>query len=369
MKIGVPKEIKNLENRVAMTPDNVKELVRDGHEVWIETNAGLGSSFTDEAYREAGATICDSAEEVWTAEMVVKVKEPLESEYKYFYDGLILFTYLHLAAAERLTQELIDSGVTAIAYETIEKDGKLPLLTPMSEVAGRMAVQAGAHHLEKVHGGKGIFLGAVPGVRRANVVIIGGGVVGMNAARIAHGMRANVTVLDINPSTLDTVDDAFNGQVETLMSTQSNIARVVKEADLVVTGVLIAGAKAPTLITEKMIQSMEAGSVVVDIAIDQGGNVETSTHATTHEDPVYTKHGVLHYTVANIPGAVPRTSTAALTNVTLPYTRTLARKGVEEAARTDASIQTGINTYQKQLTNKAVADTFNFEYVDIKSLL
>lgn len=369
MKIGVPKEIKNLENRVAMTPDNVKELVRDGHEVWIETNAGLGSTFTDDAYREAGARICGSAEEVWSAEMVMKVKEPLESEYQYFYDGLILFTYLHLAAEERLTKELIDSGVTAVAYETIEKDGKLPLLTPMSEVAGRMAVQAGAHHLEKSHGGKGIFLGAVPGVRRANVVIIGGGVVGMNAARIAHGMRANVTVLDINPATLDHVDDKFNGQVETLMSTQSNIASAVKEADLVVTGVLIAGAKAPTLITEEMIKSMEEGSVVVDIAIDQGGNVETSTHATTHEDPVYTKHGVIHYAVANIPGAVPQTSTAALTNVTLSYTRTIARCGIEEAARTDAAIQTGINTYQNHLTNKAVADTFNFEFVDIKELL
>lgn len=368
MIIGVPKEIKNLENRVAMTPDNVKVLVGDGHTVYIETNAGEGSQFSDSSYKEAGAEIKDSAAEVWKAEMVVKVKEPLEEEYDYFYDGLLLFTYLHLANEEKLTQALVDKGVTAVAYETMVKDGKLPLLTPMSEVAGKMSVQAGTRFLEKIHGGKGVLIGAVPTVNKSRVGIIGGGVVGENAAKIANGMGASVTILDLNPERLAELDNIFSGSVETLMSTPTNIAKVVQESDLVVTGVLIAGAKAPILVTEEMVKSMEEGSVIVDIAIDQGGNVETSTHATTHEDPVYTKHGVIHYTVANIPGAVPRTSTLALTNATLLYTRAIAKKGIEAALDND-TIFTGVNVYKGQITNEPIAITFDQEYTNLQELL
>lgn len=368
MIIGVPKEIKNLENRVAMTPDNVKVLVADGHTVHIEKDAGIGSKFTNEAYEEAGAEIKDSAAEVWKAEMVVKVKEPQPEEYDYFYEGLVLFTYLHLANEEELTQKLVDEGVTAIAYETMEKGGKLPLLTPMSEVAGKMSVQAGTRFLEKNHGGKGVLIGAVPTVNKSKVGIIGGGVVGENAAKVAHGMGASVTILDLNPERLAELDNIFNGAVETLMSTPTNIAKVVKESDLVITGVLIPGAKAPILITEEMVKSMEEGSVIVDIAIDQGGNVETSTKATTHQDPVYTKHGVIHYTVANIPGAVPRTSTLALTNATILYTRTLAKEGVKSALE-NPTIYSGVNVYKGKVTNQAVADTFNHDYIKLEDLI
>lgn len=368
MLIGVPKEIKNLENRVALTPDNVEVLVGDGHTVYVETKAGEGSKFSDEAYKEAGAEIKESAAEVWKAEMVVKVKEPLAEEYDYFYDGLLLFTYLHLANEENLTQALVDKGVTAIAYETMEKDGKLPLLTPMSVVAGKMSVQAGARFLEKVQGGKGILLGAVPSVKRAKVSIIGGGVAGENAAKIAYGMGAHVTILDLNPVRLAELENIFNGNVETIMSTPTNIAKVVEESDLVITSVLVAGAKAPILVTEEMVKSMEEGSVIVDISIDQGGNVETSTHATTHDDPVYTKHGVIHYTVANIPGAVPRTSTLALTNATLLYTRAIAKKGIEAALEND-TIFTGVNVYKGKITNKPVATTFEREYSELQDLL
>lgn len=367
MIIGVPKEIKNLENRVAMTPDNVKVLVGDGHTVLVETHAGEGSQFSDQAYADAGAEIKDSAEDIWKAEMVVKVKEPLEEEYKYFYDGLVLFTYLHLANEEKLTKELADKGVTAIAYETMEKNGKLPLLTPMSEVAGKMSVQAGTRFLEKIHGGKGVLIGAVPTVNKSKVGIIGGGVVGENAAKIANGMGAEVTVLDLNPERLTELDNIFNGRIETLMSTPTNIAKVVQESDLVITGVLIPGRKAPVLITEEMVKSMEEGSVIVDIAIDQGGNVETSTRATTHEDPVYTKHGVIHYTVANIPGAVPRTSTLALTNATLQYTRTLANQGVKSALDNDTILK-GVNIYKGKITNQAVAETFDQEYAPFEDV-
>lgn len=368
MKIGVPKEIKNLENRVALTPDNVKVLVDEGHTVMVESKAGEGSHFMDEDYEKAGAEITSSAEDVWKAEMVIKVKEPLEEEYDYFYDGQILFTYLHLANEEKLTKKLAEAGVTAIAYETMEKNGKLPLLTPMSEVAGKMSVQAGTRFLEKINGGKGVLIGAVPTVQRSKVGIIGGGVVGENAAKVAHGMGASVTVLDLDPERLSELDNIFNGGVETLMSTPSNIAEVVKESDLVITGVLIAGAKAPVLVTEEMVKSMDEGSVIVDIAIDQGGNVETSTHATSHSDPVYKKHGVIHYTVANIPGAVPRTSTIALTNSTLQYTRKIANQGLE-AAESDSTIYSGVNVYKGSYTNKAVAEAFDLEFTPLKDLL
>lgn len=368
MIIGVPKEIKALENRVAMTPDNVHVLVQDGHTVYVETNAGEGSKFSDEAYEKAGAEVKDSAADVWKADMVVKVKEPLKEEYQYFYEEQIIFTYLHLANDEALTKELTDKGVTAIAYETIVENGKLPLLTPMSEVAGKMAVQAGARFLEKIQGGKGILLGAVTTVQKAKVTIIGGGVVGENAAKIAKGMGADVTILDLNPERLAELENIFNDNVNTVMSTPTNIAKAIKDSDLVITGVLIAGAKAPILVTEDMVKSMDEGSVIVDIAIDQGGNVETSSHATTHDKPVYTKHGVIHYTVANIPGAVPRTSTMALTNATLNYTRTLANKDLEDAFE-DLRIASGVNVYKGKLTNKAVADSFHIEYNSLEDLL
>lgn len=369
MKIGVAKEIKEFENRVALTPNNAKILVDDGHEVVFETGAGEGSNFPDSEYEEAGVTIVDDPVKVWESEMVMKVKEPLKSEYKYFHDGLILFTYLHLAPELELTKELMDSNVTAVAYETMEEDGSLPLLTPMSEVAGRSAVQLGAQFLEKTYGGKGILLGSVPGVDRGNVTIIGGGVVGLNSAKIANGLGANVTILDVDPGRLAELEDIFNGNVQTLMSNSENIAASVKEADLVIAGVLIAGAKAPVLVTEEMVKTMTPGSVIVDIAIDQGGNVETSTHSTTHNDPVYEKHGVLHYAVANVPGAVPRTSTKALTNVTVKYARQIAEKGFQQSALDNHTILTGANTYKGKLTNKAVAESQNREYTDVNTLL
>ncbi|EKU94404.1 Alanine dehydrogenase 2 [Alloiococcus otitis] len=368
MIIGVPKEIKNLENRVALTPDNVKVLVDDGHTVLVQSQAGVGSNFNDQAYEEAGAKIETSPADVWKAQMVVKVKEPQEEEYDYFYDGLILFTYLHLANEEKLTKVLADKGVTAIAYETMVKNGKLPLLTPMSEVAGKMAVQAGTKFLEKINGGKGVLIGAVPTVKRSKVGIIGGGVVGENAAKVAHGMGASVTILDLNPERLSELDNIFNGQVETLISNPTTIANTVKESDLIITGVLVPGAKAPVLITEEMVKSMDEGSVIVDIAIDQGGNVETSTHPTLHSDPVYIKHGVIHYAVANIPGAVPRTSTIALTNSTLQYARHLANDGIQ-AAKEDQTIYTGVNVYQGKVTNEAVAHAFDLEYTELNRLL
>lgn len=367
MIIGVPKEIKNFENRVALTPDNVKVLVGDGHTVYVETHAGEGSKFSDDLYLEAGAEIKETAQEVWKAEMIVKVKEPLPEEYEYFYEGQLLYTYLHLAANEELSKKLVEKGVDSIAYETMVRNNKLPLLTPMSEVAGKMSVQAGSHFLEKIHGGKGILLGGTASTGKSNVTIVGGGVVGEAAARVAYGMGAHVTIIDLNPERLAELEQIFNGNVETLMSTPTNIAKCVEKSDLVITGVLIPGAKAPTLITEEMVKSMEEGSVIVDIAIDQGGNCETSTKATTHEDPVYTKHGVIHYTVANIPGAVPRSSTLALTNATLQYSRKIAKDGIKAALK-DQTIFTGVNTYRGHVTNKAVADTFGMELKDLNEL-
>jgi alanine dehydrogenase len=366
MIIGIPKEIKNNENRVAITPSGVVNLIKAGHKILIEANAGEGSNFTNEEYKEAGATIIESASDVWAqSEMVMKVKEPLPAEYGYFRKGLLLFTYLHLAAEPELTQALLENEVTSIAYETVTANNKLPLLTPMSEVAGRMATQVGAQYLEKSYGGKGILLSGVPGVSRGKVVIIGGGIVGTNAAKIAIGLGAHVTILDLNPDRLRELDDQFGSDIQTLMSNPLNIAEAVKEADLVIGAVLIPGAKAPKLVTEDMVKSMKEGSVIVDVAIDQGGNFETVDHITTHDNPIYEKHGVLHYAVANIPGAVPRTATIALTNVTIPYAIQIASKGVTKAIENPA-IEQGVNTVDGKLTYEAVARDLGYEYVPVR---
>jgi alanine dehydrogenase len=370
MRIGVPTEIKKDENRVAMTPAGAFTLVRSGHEVYIQQGAGLGSSFRDEEYVQAGASIVETAEEAWSMDMVMKVKEPLKREFSFFREDLILLTYLHLAAEAELTQELISKRVTAIAYETVQlPNGSLPLLTPMSEVAGRMSTQVGAQYLQKPDGGKGILLGGVPGVKRGNVTIIGGGVAGTNAAKIAVGLGADVTIIDLNPDRLRELDDIFGNQVSTLMSNPYNIALAVKNSDLVISSVLIPGAKAPKLVTEEMIKSMEPGSVVVDIAIDQGGSIETADHFTYHSDPIYVKHDVVHYAVANMPGAVPRTSTIALTNVTVPYALQIANKGFKQAVSENEALLKGVNAYDGNITYKAVADAQNLEHADISSVL
>ncbi len=348
MIIGIPKEIKTLENRVSMTPGAVESLVRRGNSVLVETGAGLGSGLTDEEYIAAGAKMV-SAADAWGAEMVIKVKEPLDSEFKYLRQGLLLFTYLHLAAAESLTHALLDSGTTGVAYETVQSpDGTLPLLTPMSEVAGRMATQVGAHYLEKTQGGRGILLGGVPGVSPAEVLVLGGGVVGTNAARIAMGMGARVTILDLSHARLQYLDDVFQGRITTMMSTEPNIRLMVQKADLVIGAVLLPGAKTPNLITRDMLPLMKEGSVIVDVAVDQGGCVET-IKATTHDNPTYIIDGVVHYGVANMPGAVPRTSTFALVNQTTPYAMRLAAKGID-ALRDDPGLALGLNTYQGKLT-------------------
>lgn len=370
MKIGVPKEIKNNENRVAMTPSGVVNLTVFGHEVFIETGAGLGSGFTDEDYKAAGAHIVSTAGEAWKQEMVMKVKEPISSEYDYFYEGQILFTYLHLAPEPELTQALLDKKVVAIAYETVQLPNRsLPLLTPMSEVAGRMATQIGAQYLERQEGGKGILLGGVAGVPRAKVTIIGGGVAGTNAAKVAVGMGAEVTIIDLSPERLRQLDDQFGHDVQTLMSNPYNISESVKQSDLVIGAVLIPGAKAPKLVTEEMIKTMTPGSVVVDIAIDQGGIFETSDRITTHDNPTYIKHGVVHYAVANMPGAVPRTSTIALTNNTVPYALQIANKGYKQACLTNEALKKGINTLEGHVTFEAVAEALNYPYVAVDSLL
>jgi alanine dehydrogenase len=370
MRIGVPKEIKNNENRVAMTPAGVINLVKFGHVVHIETGAGLGSGFTDADYVQSGAIIVESALEAWSMEMVMKVKEPLLEEYHYFREGLILFTYLHLAAEPKLTKALIDKKVVGIAYETVQlSSGSLPLLTPMSEVAGRMATQIGAQFLEKVHGGKGILLAGVPGVNRGKVTIIGGGVAGTNAAKMAIGLGASVTIIDLSPDRLRQLDDIFGSDVTTLMSNPYNIAEEVKSSDLVIGAVLIPGAKAPKLVTEEMIQSMSPGSVVVDIAIDQGGIFETTDRITTHDKPTYDKHGVVHYAVANMPGAVPRTSTMALTNVTVPYALQIANKGYKKACLENEALLKGINTLEGYVTYAAVAEAHGLEYATSHELL
>ncbi|MGG1228105.1 alanine dehydrogenase [Bacillus halotolerans] len=369
MIIGVPKEIKNNENRVALTPGGVSQLVSNGHRVLVESGAGLGSGFENEAYESAGAEIIADPKQVWDAEMVMKVKEPLPEEYAYFRKGLVLFTYLHLAAEPELAQALKDKGVTAIAYETVNEGRTLPLLTPMSEVAGRMAAQIGAQFLEKPKGGKGILLAGVPGVARGKVTIIGGGAVGTNAAKMAVGLGADVTIIDLNADRLRQLDDIFGHQIKTLISNPVNIADSVAEADLLICAVLIPGAKAPTLVTEEMVKQMKPGSVIVDVAIDQGGIVETVDHITTHDQPTYEKHGVVHYAVANMPGAVPRTSTIALTNVTVPYALQIANKGAAKALADNAALRAGLNTANGHVTYEAVAKDLGYEYVPAEKAL
>lgn len=370
MRIGVPKEMKNNENRIAMTPAGVVSLTNAGHEVFVETSAGIGSSFTDEQYKEAGAKIVGSPKEAWNQEMVMKVKEPLPEEYGYFYEGLILFTYLHLAPEPELTKALVAKKVISIAYETVQlPNGSLPLLTPMSEVAGRMASQIGAQFLEKSRGGKGILLGGIPGVRRGRVTVIGGGVVGTNAAKIAMGLGADVTIIDVSPERLRQLDDIFGSDINTLMSNPLNIQEALAESDLVIGAVLIPGAKAPSLVSEDVVKSMKEGSVIVDVAIDQGGIFETTDRITTHDEPTYEKHGVLHYAVANMPGAVPRTSTIGLTNVTVPYALQLANKGYVKACLENEALYKGINTLDGYVTYKAVAEAQGLEYSDAKELL
>ncbi|MFF1892774.1 alanine dehydrogenase [Bacillus velezensis] len=363
MIIGVPKEIKNNENRVALTPGGVSQLIGNGHRVLVESGAGLGSGFTNEDYVSAGAEILEDRKQVWDAEMVMKVKEPLAEEYAYFRQGLVLFTYLHLAAEPELAKALTEKGVTAIAYETVTDGRSLPLLTPMSEVAGRMAAQIGAQFLEKPKGGKGILLAGVPGVSRGKVTIIGGGGVGTNAAKMAVGLGADVTMIDLNADRLRQLDDIFGHQIKTLMSNPVNIADSVAEADLLICAVLIPGAKAPTLVTEEMVKQMKPGSVIVDVAIDQGGIVETVDHITTHDNPTYEKHGVVHYAVANMPGAVPRTSTLALTNVTVPYVLQIANKGAAQAIADSPALKAGLNTANGHVTYEAVAKDLGYDYV------
>ncbi|WP_337019593.1 alanine dehydrogenase [Oceanobacillus massiliensis] len=370
MRIGIPKEIMNNENRVAMAPSGVLTLKDAGHEVYVEKDAGLGSNFTDEQYEAAGAFIVDSPKEAWSQEMVMKVKEPLHEEFKYFYEGQILFTYLHLANEPEVTKALIEKKVVGIAYETVQLPNRsLPLLTPMSEVAGRMATQIGAQFLEKPKGGKGIILSGIPGVKRGRVTIIGGGVVGTNAAKVAIGLGADVTIIDLNPDRLRQLDDIFGSSINTLISNSLNIQEAVEESDLVIGSVLIPGARAPKLVTEEMVTRMSEGSVVVDVAIDQGGNFATSDRITTHDDPTFTKHGVLHYTVANMPGAVPRTSTIGLTNVTVPYALQLANKGYRHACLDNEALLKGINTLDGYVTYQAVADAHGLAFADANVLL
>lgn len=370
MRICVPKEIKNNENRVALTPAGVIAFKKEGHEVFIEKGAGEGSGFTNDAYLAAGASIIDDVALLWKqADMIMKVKEPLPSEYGYFRSNLILFTYLHLAAEPELTKALKDSGVLAIAYETVSEGRSLPLLTPMSEVAGRMAAQIGAQFLESSQGGKGILLSGVPGVKRGKVAIIGGGGVGTNAAKIAIGLGADVTIIDLSADRLRYLDDIFGNSITTLISNPYNIAQAVAESDLVIGAVLIPGAKAPKLVTEEMVKSMSPGSVVVDVAIDQGGIFETVDHITTHDNPTYTKHGVVHYAVANMPGAVPQTSTIALTNATVPYALQIANKGAIPAILTNLALAKGVNVANGHITFEAVATDLGYEYVPVETAI
>lgn len=370
MKVGCVKEIKNNEFRVGLTPDNVKSYIAAGHEVLIERGAGEGSGFADAEYAAAGARLLDSAQ-VWAdCDMMVKVKEPLPSEYPLFRDGLVLFTYLHLAADRQQMDALVSGNVKAVAYETIvEEDGSLPLLAPMSQIAGRLAIQEGAKYLEKTYGGEGVLLAGVPGTPRANVVVIGGGTVGANAAKIAVGMGANVTVLDISLKRLEQLDDTFAGRIQTLFSTDANIERAVADADLVIGSVLIPGGSTPKLFKRKYLSKMRPGAVFVDVAIDQGGCGESS-RVTTHDDPIYVEEGVVHYCVGNMPGAVSRTSTIALTNATLRYGLEIAGKGLEQAVRDNPAIALGVNTYDGNVTCKNLAESFeNVEYVDVLSLV
>ena len=363
MIVGVPKEIKDNEARVGVTPAGVKSLTEAGHKVLVETQAGAQSGFPDAEYQNAGAEIVGDAGFVWgKSDMVVKVKEPIESEYVYFREGLVLFTYLHLAPLRALTDKLLESKVIGIAYETVrDKQGTLPLLTPMSEVAGRMSVQVGASYLEKERGGRGILLGGVPGVPPAHVAILGGGVVGTNAARIALGLGAKTTLIDVNLNRLRELDDIFGGRLYTLASNSYNVAQVTREADLVIGGVLIPGATAPKIVSRAMVSQMKNGAVIVDVAIDQGGCVETA-RPTSHSNPSFTVDGVVHYCVTNMPGAVPHTSTLALTNSTFPYLLRMANLGVRQALQQDPGLAEGLNTWMGTLTHRGVAESQHREW-------
>ncbi|MGZ8604384.1 MAG: alanine dehydrogenase [Actinomycetota bacterium] len=366
MIVGIPKEVKDNEYRVAATPEGVHELVRAGQEVLVEDGAGAGSSIPQQRYERAGAEIVATAEEVWaSSDMIVKVKEPVPEEYGRLREGQILFTYLHLAASRELTQALIERKVSAVAYETVQTaDGRLPLLAPMSEVAGRMAPHVAARLLEKEHGGRGILMGGVSGVRPAKVLVLGAGMAGSNAAWIAAGMEAEVVVVDKNLDRLRFIDQIHKGRIITLMSDRLTLAQRVREADVVIGSVLVPGARAPKLVTKEMVESMRPGSVIVDIAIDQGGCVETA-RMTTHSDPTYVEYGVVHYCVGNMPGAVPNTSTYALTNVTLPYALDISTKGLERAAREDPELARGVNVYVGAVTNEGVAEAHGLAFVPL----
>lgn len=371
MRIGVPKEIKDNEQRVALTPAGAAEFVKHGHEVYVEKGAGNGSSFRDEEYLNQGAKLLDTAKEVWDiAEMIIKVKEPLEAEYKYFREDLIIFTYLHLAAEPHLTKALMESKAVGIAYETVELANRsLPLLTPMSEVAGRMALQEGCTFLEKIHGGKGLLLDGVPGVAPAHVVIIGAGVAGSASLKRAVGGGARVTILDVDVARLKYLSEIYQGRVETVYSNNYNLMKAIKTADLVISTVLIPGEKAPKLVSEDMVKAMPDGGVIVDVAIDQGGTVDTITEPTSHSKPVFEMHGVLHYAVPNIPGAVPQTSTLALTNVTLRYAINLANKGWKQAIADDAALAKGVNVVNGKVTYLGVAKALDLPYTKLEDAI
>ncbi len=367
MIIGLPKEIKDNEYRVAMTPGGISQLVMTGHSILVETHAGEGSGFENHEYEAAGATIVSNAREAWDAELVVKVKEPQPDEFGFMRSGQCLFTFLHLAADKDLTMAMMERGVTGIAYETVETaDGNLPILTPMSEVAGRMSIQIGARYLEKTRGGRGKLLGGVPGVRPADVTIIGAGVVGTNAAQMALGLGAHVMILDIDTERLRYLEQVLSGRLTTLSSNPINIAEAVKRADLVIGAVLVKGGKAPRLVTKAMVQKMKAGSVIVDVAVDQGGCIET-TRPATHSDPVHVVEGVLHYGVTNIPGAVPRTSTYALSNATLPYIMSMAERGIKVALCEEPALAKGVNVHKGKITYEAVARAFDMNYTPFKN--
>ena len=370
MIIGCVKEIKNNEFRVGLTPANAKDYVKAGHKVLVQRDAGIGSGFTNEEYIENGAVLIDEAKQIWDeSEMLIKVKEPLVEEYAFFHEGLILYTYLHLAADESLTKALIEAKVTSVAYETlVEKNGSIPLLAPMSQIAGRLSIQEGAKYLEKLFGGSGVLLSGVPGTPKAKIVILGAGSVGMNACKLAIGMGASVSILDINLERLEYIDDIFGASVQTLMSSDAVIEEAVAEADLVIGSVLIPGAKAPKLMKKAYLKRMKPGSVIVDVAIDQGGCCETSK-VTYHDNPTYVVDGVVHYCVGNMPGAVPRTSTIALTNATLRYGLQIANQGIVDACVNNNVMYSGINTYQGKLTCKNVAEAFGLQYTKIEQLM
>lgn len=370
MKIGVPKEIKNNENRVALTPAGTSELTKRGHEVFVQSTAGEGSGFLDKDYKYAGANVVPAIEDVYAvAEMIMKVKEPIEQEYTLIRENQILYTYFHFASSEKLTKAMIETGAVCLAYETVElADGSLPLLIPMSEVAGRMSVQEGAKYLEKTYGGYGVLFGGVPGVPPAKVLILGGGIVGTEAAKMASGLGADVTIMDVNLKRLRYLDDIMPLNVNTMMSNGYNIYEMVKSHDVIIGSVLIPGAKTPQLVTRNMLSVMRPGTVLVDVAVDQGGCFETS-HPTTHDHPTFVVDGILHYCVSNMPGAVPRTSTLALTNATLPYAITLANKGWKKACSEDEALKKGLNVVSGKVVYQHVADTFGLEYTDVEKVL